>query len=66
MNNIQLTESEKAVLQATAEAWNQWVKLQNRTNDDDIEFQQSIHQLQCLIALRVARRADPSIWRQQK
>lgn len=59
-----LTADERAALDALSAAWNQWLQLQRRAHQDDLEFQDAIHRAQNLIALRVARRADPDVWRQ--
>ena len=59
-----LSNEEKYVLELTSEIWNSWCKLPNRSDDDNNEFQRAIHLAQQLIALRIARRVDPDIWRQ--
>jgi len=58
-----LTKEEIKVLSALTDAWNLWTDLKNRAQSDDLEFQTAIHTAQNLIALRVARRVDPDIWR---
>lgn len=45
-------------------AWNAFTELDARIMDDDAEFRRAIHAAQQLIAMRVARRADPHIWTQ--
>ena len=59
-----LTADEKRLLRMTGEVWNTWCELPGRSSDDNDEFQRAIHAAQHLIALRVARRVDPEIWRQ--
>ena len=61
-----LTIAEKMVLDNLVQAWNDFVSLENRSDDDNTEFRDAIHRAQQLIALRVARRVDPDIWRQPK
>jgi hypothetical protein len=60
---VGLTDGEKSVLAATAKAWNTWCDLPGRVSDDDVDFMRAIHAAQHLIALRVARRVDPDVWR---
>jgi len=59
-----LTEQERRTLDASASVWNLWCSLPDRCKDDNEEFAKAIHAAQYLIALRVARRADPDVWRQ--
>lgn len=59
-----LTASENGVLQHLADAWNGFAALGSSTPQDADEFMRAIHQAQAIIALRVARRTDPHIWRQ--
>jgi len=61
---VGLSNEELSALEATAEAWNAWCTLPSRTADDDEEFMRAIHAAQQLIALRVARRVNPDVWRQ--
>lgn len=62
MDEIKLTSKEKKILNILAEAWNDFISLEN-TSDDIQEFKDSIHSCQKLIALKVARRVDPDFWR---
>lgn len=64
MSDPGLTEGECKVLGALTNAWNEFMQLPARAEHDDAEMQQVIHRAQALIALRVARRADPTVWRQ--
>jgi hypothetical protein len=59
-----LTPVEQSVLANLLAAWNGFVSLENRSEDDDQEFKDAVHHCQQLIALRVARRVNPDIWRQ--
>lgn len=59
---MKLTEQEYLVLTKLAEARNEWLKLEHMTTDDDNAFRQLLHQLQYMVAVRVARREDPDIW----
>jgi acyl-CoA synthetase (AMP-forming)/AMP-acid ligase II len=61
--DIGLTDGERSVLAATANAWNAWCSLPDRALHDDDEFMRTIHSAQQLIALRVARRVNPDVWR---
>lgn len=57
-----LTTEEKDILKDLSSAWNKFVALDNKSQDDIIEFKDSIHNAQKLIALRIARRNNPEIW----
>jgi len=59
-----LTEEETRILHLLANAWNEYVRLDKKHPDDNDDFKRAIHQAQQLIALRVARRVDPLIWKQ--
>lgn len=61
-----LTEKERKVLALTVECWNSWCSLPTNNMSDSEEFMRAIHAAQHLIALRVARRADPDVWVQPK
>lgn len=64
MDGPRLTELERDVLDRLASAWNAFVELERRAESDSAEFAAAIHRAQNLIALRVARRVDPDVWRQ--
>jgi hydroxymethylpyrimidine pyrophosphatase-like HAD family hydrolase len=59
-----LTEEEKEVLRNLAEAFNKFVALTGKHPSDDSEFCKAIHDAQKMIALRVARRVNPEVWKQ--
>lgn len=59
-----LTQEETRVLHLLASAWNEFERLDKKHPDDNDDFRRAIHQAQQLIALRVARRVDPLIWKQ--
>lgn len=65
-SSIGLTEQESKVLALTAECWNSWCSLTASSISDNEEFMRAIHMAQGLIALRVARRVDPGVWRQSQ
>lgn len=58
-----LTTAEREVLRLSADLWNAFVKLPKEHPSDIPEFQAALHELQALIALRVARRVNPEVWR---
>ena len=62
--NLHLNIPELLVLDLTYQTWRSFEELGNHTDDDIREFKDAIHRLQQIIALRLARRADPSVWRQ--
>lgn len=57
-----LTDAEKAVLSELGNAFNAFAAMSDNRDDDVREFTDAIHKAQCLVALRVARRADPDVW----
>lgn len=63
LTDVKLRRAESEILDRLADAWNAWCGLGSRSPDDDREFQDAIHRAQTLVALRVARRADPQVWR---
>jgi hypothetical protein len=60
---VKLNDDEIAVLNHLADAWNSFCKLSNVLEHDADEFMKAIHQARDKIAVRVARRVDPEIWR---
>ena len=59
-----LTPDEKNCLLNLAAAWDVFVAMPTKHPSDTHEFQSAIHNAQCLIALRVARRVNPDFWYQ--
>lgn len=59
-----LTPAERRVLKLLADAWNSFCGLPGKTEDDIDEFKRAIHRAQAGVAARVARRVDPTVWRQ--
>lgn len=60
--DVGMTNVEKAVLVQLNNAWSFWQQLGDKHPEDDHEFATSVHALQCLVAFRVARRANPEWW----
>jgi hypothetical protein len=56
------TADEKAVLASLVAAWQQYVALPVEHPDEIRDFTDAIHRAQDLLAIRVARRADPDTW----
>lgn len=63
-DSVKLNLDESQILNFLKEAWNGYQKLENKSDADDTEFLDAIHRAQQIIALRVARRADPDVWKQ--
>ena len=57
-----LTDEEKKVLFHLCQAWNVFKRLEMAHPDDHREFSFGIHNLQNILAFRVARRVDPEFW----
>lgn len=62
-----LTAREKDWLLKTADLWNEYCALDERTDPHDAEAVMfHIHALQAIMAVRVAQRVDAAFWRQPK
>jgi hypothetical protein len=59
-----LTDEETQILRLLGDAWSLYTTLDKRTHHDNSEFTNAIHDAQKLIALRVARRVNPTVWNQ--
>lgn len=57
-----LTKQEEKVLRMTARLWNAYAKLPDAHPTEKEELQLYVHQIQYLVARRVAKRLDPHIW----
>lgn len=53
---------ERSLSRSITDVWNQYNELEERLSSDDEKFARAIHELQSILALRVARRAHPEIW----
>lgn len=62
MSGQGITPSERSTVEALADAWNLFMRLDGTCYEDQTNFRQSINRAQDLIALRVARRVDPDLW----
>lgn len=58
-----MSEKEIAILNHLADAWNSFCELEDILEHDADEFMRAIHLAQDKIAVRVARRVNPEIWR---
>lgn len=58
-----LSEEEKEILALSSELWQRFVDLPESLDDEVKEFQLAVHNLQRIIATRVARRVNPDVWR---
>ncbi len=57
-----LTDEELDILDHLKAAWNKFVKLDRKNPADEPDFAAAVHTAQRLVAIRVARRVDPSVW----
>lgn len=57
-----LSPDESKCLNNLIEAYNTYISLPVQHTNDQLEFSQSIHNLQRLLAIRVVRRLNPSMW----
>jgi hypothetical protein len=64
MPDAQLTLEEQVLVNRLADVWNLYLQLEPYDMLDSIDFSKAIHVAQNLIAVRVARRANPELWRQ--
>jgi hypothetical protein len=56
------TDAEKHVLNLLADAWNAYLALPVQHPTEQTEFMYGVHRCQDIVAVRVARRADPETW----
>ena len=63
-SQISLTIDERDILTKSVDLWNEYNKLPNRAEMDDLGVHEAVIRIQNVIALRVARRANPTIWEQ--
>ncbi len=61
--DVKLTVAEIDVLENLAQAWNSFIGLDQEDTHHLNDFKDAIHTCERLIALRVAKRVDPRIWR---
>lgn len=62
IETVRLTPAELKVLGLSAELWNEYTKLDQVHPDEFEELRHFVHQVQCLLARRVAKRANPEVW----
>ena len=63
---MSITEEEKKILHSLTNAWNDFVDLPPDESEESIDskdFADAIHAAQKVIALRVARRCNPELWK---
>jgi len=51
-----MDDQEKVVLDLLAQVWNEYTELDEQTNNENNEFMQGIHMLQCIILARATLR----------
>jgi len=61
-----LVGDEPLIIDHLNEAWNLFVKLPKQHPSDNVEFQKNLHELQRLLAIRIARRQFPGYWHNQE
>lgn len=59
-----LTPEEREIVEMLAQAFNKFVALGGKHPADNSEFCTAIHDAQKTIAMRVARRVNPDVWKQ--
>jgi len=57
-----LTKQEEKVLRLSARLWNAYGKLKEVHPSEKGELQLYVHQIQYLVARRVAKRLEPKVW----
>jgi hypothetical protein len=53
---------ETLILRTLADAWNRFCRLETQHPQEKAEFLSAINAAQNVLAVRVARRADPEVW----
>ncbi len=61
LKDVKLTDEETELLKTLGNAYNLFTTLDKRSEADNKEFVDAIHRLQQIVALRVARRANPEV-----
>lgn len=62
-NSVGLTQDEERCLILLADAWNVFIKLPDIKEESLIDFRRIIDAAHAVIACRVAKRANPEVWR---
>jgi hypothetical protein len=57
-----MTEKEKSILLKTVDIWNEYLELPVQHPNERAELQKAIHDIQGLIACRIARRVEPDFF----
>jgi len=57
-----LTKQEEKILRMTARLWNAYCKMQPVHPSEMEELQLYVHQIQYLVARRIAKRLEPHVW----
>jgi hypothetical protein len=61
----EMTDEEKLVMDKLVDFWNAFVQLSESPKvNDQIQVMDAVHAIQGVLAMRVARRANPEIWSQ--
>lgn len=61
---VRMTDKEREVMTKLVEFWNAFCELQQPEGSNaQVRVQQAVHEIQGVMALRVARRVDPDLWR---
>lgn len=61
--DVAMTEDEKIAMKLLSSFWNAYVNLPDFDSHDHQQVLQSVHAIQGVMAVRVARRVNPEIWR---
>lgn len=61
--DVRMTEQEKEAMAHLVKFWNAWLALPVEDDSSSSRVCESIHTIQGLMAIRVARRVNPDIWR---
>lgn len=62
---MKMTDEEKLVMDKLVDFWNSFTALnQGGSINDQVRVMDAVHAVQGVLAMRVARRANPDIWRQ--
>ncbi len=60
-----MTDEEKILMDKLVDFWNEFTVLnQGGSLNDQVRVMDAVHAIQGVLAIRVARRANPEIWKQ--
>ena len=57
-----ITKHERETIQHLVNFWNEYLTLLNTNDNDTQTIKEAIHNIEYVMAMRIARRVDPNFW----